>query len=79
MMMLPEPTEVMPTRNPTVRPITAMPAKPFMVGGRLAIRSSILLWRQQQRRNHDQQHAHRGLDKAVDAVSIEVADVASAA
>ena len=44
MMMLPEPTEVMPTRNPATRPITAMPAKLFVVGGRFTTRSSILLW-----------------------------------
>ena len=32
MMMLPEPTEVMPTRNPATRPMADMPANDFMVG-----------------------------------------------
>ena len=43
MMMLPEPTEVMPTRKPATSPITAIPANDFAVGGRCATRSSILL------------------------------------
>ena len=39
--MLPEPTEVMPTRKPATNPITAIPMKLFVVGGRLPTRSSI--------------------------------------
>ena len=34
MMILPEPTEVIPTRMPAHKPITAMPINDFMVGGR---------------------------------------------
>ncbi len=41
MMMLPEPTEVIPTKKPATRPITDMPMKDFMVGGRLATFSSM--------------------------------------
>ena len=44
MMMLPDPTDVMPTRKPATRPINDIPAKPFMVGGRFATRSSIRFW-----------------------------------
>ena len=49
--------------------------KLFEVGGRLATRSSIFLWNSKQRGYHDEQHAHRGLDKAVDAVPVEVANM----
>ena len=44
MMTLPEPTEVMPTRNPANRPITAIPANDFIVGGRTTTFSSIRRW-----------------------------------
>ena len=45
MIMLPEPTEVMPTRNPANSPIPDIPAKDFIVGGRPATCSSILVWK----------------------------------
>ena len=41
MMMLPDPTEVIPTKKPATKPIADMPAKDFMVGGRFATCSSI--------------------------------------
>ena len=34
MMMLPEPTEVMPTKNPASSPMADIPTNDFMVGGR---------------------------------------------
>lgn len=45
MTMLPEPTEVMPTRNPATSPINDIQAKDFMVGGFAAARSSIFFWK----------------------------------
>ncbi len=75
MMMLPDPTEVMPTRNPATRPITAMPAKPFIVGGRFATLLFDLLLEQQQSGNDDQKHSNCSLDEVVDAVAVERADV----
>ena len=41
MMTLPDPTEVIPTRNPAVRPITIIPANDFIVGGWATTFSSI--------------------------------------
>jgi hypothetical protein len=45
MTMLPEPTEVIPTRNPATRPMMDIQANDFMVGGRTATRSSIFCWK----------------------------------
>ncbi len=45
MTMLPDPTEVMPTKNPATSPIRAIHANDFMVGGRTAARSSIFFWK----------------------------------
>ncbi len=67
MMMLPDPTEVMPTRNPATRPIIAMPMKDFMVGGRLRHAVFDAALEQQQDGDNDQQNADRSLDKVVDA------------
>ena len=39
MTMLPEPTEVMPTRKPATRPMRDIQAKDVIVGGRVAARS----------------------------------------
>jgi hypothetical protein len=43
--MLPEPTDVMPTRKPAIKPIKDIQAKDFIVGGREAARSSIFFWK----------------------------------
>src|SRR5207253_9149863 len=42
--MLPEPTDVIPTRKPANSPIPDIPANDFRVGGRPATCSSILDW-----------------------------------
>ena len=42
--MMPDPTEVMPTRNPANRPIIVIPINDFIVGGQFATRSWISPW-----------------------------------
>jgi len=54
MMMLPDPTEVMPTRNPPTSPITPHEAKDFMVGWPPDETIFNALLKQKQRGNHDQ-------------------------
>ncbi len=74
-MMLPEPTEVIPTRNPPISPMTLMKAKDFMVGWRPTRWSSIRLWNKSSAGNYDQQQSHRGFDEIVDTRAMEFAQV----
>ena len=59
MMMLPEPTEVMPTRKPEPNPMTVIPAKDFRVGGPVGHALFDPRLEHQQNRNTDQQDADR--------------------
>jgi len=74
-MMLPEPTDVMPTRNPATRPMTAIPAKLFIVGRRWATLSSIRFCRSSRIGITINKTPIAVLIEIVDAVSIKGADV----
>ena len=75
MTMLPEPTEVMPTRNPATRPMSDIQANDFIVGG--VRRSPIFdfLLEEQESRNANQQHSHCHRDEVIDAVAVDISQV----
>jgi hypothetical protein len=59
--MLPDPTDVMPTRKPATRPISDIQANDFMVGGFTAARSSIFFWKKRK--------------VAIDAIAVDIAQM----
>ncbi len=75
MMMLPEPTDVMPTRNPPTSPMTANQARDFALGGFCTARVLNLLLKEQERWNTDQQHSHGNGDEMIDPIAACVAQV----
>ncbi len=75
MMMLPEPTDVIPTSAPASNPIMDIPAKDFMVGGRLATSLFDSDLEQQQRGNEYQQHPDRVGDESVYTIAVHVAQM----
>ena len=75
MMMLPEPTEVIPTRKPASRPMNDIPTNDFMVGLR---RCHVFLdpaLEEQEGRNANQQDADGSGDEVIDAVAVDVSQV----
>ena len=79
MMMLPEPTEVMPTRKPANSPIADIPANDCKVGERCATCSSILLWNKKKSRNADQENPDRSRNERIDAGAIDGSKMAQQA
>ena len=75
MIMLPDPTDVMPTRKPGHQADQRHAHKTLCC--RRAIGDTIFdfFLQQQQRGNHDQQDAHGGFNEAVHSVAIKVADM----
>ena len=74
-MMLPDPTEVMPTRNPPTSPITAHEGERLHGGlalGEMFFNPSL---EQKQRGNQYQQQSHGGFDEIVDAGAIDLPQV----
>ena len=75
MMMLPDPTEVMPTRKPAIKPDYRHPCQTFHRGRAISDSFFDAPLEQHQRGNDDEQHAHRGLDEVVYAITVKVTDV----
>ena len=75
MTMLPEPTEVMPTRKPATRPMSDIHANDFMVGGFAAARSSIFFWKNKKVGMQISRTPTADRDEVVDAIAVDVAQV----
>ncbi len=73
--MLPEPTEVMPTRNPATRPMSDIHANDFIVGRMGCGPVLDFFLEEQESRNANQQHSDGNGDEVIDAVAIDVPQV----
>ena len=75
MTMLPEPTDVMPTRKPATRPMSDIHANDLMVGGFGCSAVLDLLLEEQECWNANQQDPDANGDEVIDAVAIEISQV----
>ena len=75
MTMLPEPTEVMPTRKPATKPIDGHPDERLQVGGRTATSVLDFFLEEQESRNTDQQNPDRNRNEVIYPIAIDVSQM----